>query len=417
MDETKFSETEQKYRELKEMHAKGAISADQLKAELKRLMVQDDSGTYWMLGGKSGKWYRHDGTQWQEADPYEMFAEEEEALLELDESVKISSDEDIFPSEEESSPASPDAFSYAPQEAGAREEVDKTGDAIEGQYLQDNQDNQPFADEARDAATAAMEEPAYNAFDTFGTYEIDTTTMEESSEAAEEEISFAGKPMAGEVREAKDEETGDLLEDSAGAVEVEEDAKKYEYTVHKGETPASTAPVAPTAPIVPTAPTAPAAAGPFPGASEAAAESPEFITCGICKSRIPPYAVYCAFCGAHQKSLKQRASIKSVKEEGELLIKAIKLTSFLFFLGGLGLIIGVIGGAIFGVVKDFLPGLSPLLSMMLSEVRGGWAGGLIFAAIGGIGGFVFSAILAVILSGVYNFIAFIFGGVRFKIKR
>jgi hypothetical protein len=54
---------------------------------------------------------------------------------------------------------------------------------------------------------------------------------------------------------------------------------------------------------------------------------------------------------------------------------------------------------------------------MLQEVRGGAAGGLIFAAVGGIGGFIVSAILSVILSTIYNFIAFIFGGIRFKVKR
>ena len=79
--------------------------------------------------------------------------------------------------------------------------------------------------------------------------------------------------------------------------------------------------------------------------------------------------------------------------------------------------LGVLFGAAFGVFKPFLLKWSYELPLMLQEVRGGAAGGLIFAAVGGIGGFIVSAILSVILAAIYNFIAFIFGGIRFKVKR
>jgi hypothetical protein len=410
MDDRKFRKTEEKYKELKDKHAKGLVSTEQLKEELKRLMVQDETGTYWMLGGKSGKWYRHDGTQWQETDPYEIFAEEEEeeeAFLELGESEKISADEYAFNSDAKSSASSPDTSSYKKPEAGARKEAEE---ADEGFSIQD------AGDDSGAGAATSLEESSYNAFDTYGTYEIDPTAGEASLDTADDEISFGRGKVETEVQRSGREEDAFLVEDSTAATEVV-DAQKFEYTLHRGDT------AAPATPPTLATPTPATFAVPSPDSTDStdstvpAAESPEFITCGICKSRVPPYAVYCTFCGAHQKSLKQRAGLKPAKEESELLVKSIKLTSFLFFLGGLGLIIGVIGGAIFGVVKDSLPGLAPQLPMMLSEVRGGWAGGLIFAAIGGIGGFIFSAILAVILSGIYNLIAFIFGGIRFKVKR
>jgi len=41
---------------------------------------------------------------------------------------------------------------------------------------------------------------------------------------------------------------------------------------------------------------------------------------------------------------------------------------------------------------------------------------LFFAAIGGIAGFVSCALLAVVLGLFYNALAFVFGGLRFKIK-
>jgi hypothetical protein len=469
MDETKFRETETKYEEIKEKHAKGEISTEQVKAELKRLMVQDETGTYWMLGGKSGKWYRHDGAQWQETDPYEIIkavAEAEEAPMELDALAKISQEqeeeqieaqkEEQEEEEEEENPfestevdaADAGELSYptfATETAGTVEGADDAsipvtspgtesaetpgaGDTTitadtppvsNGTYSAEtieapaadipltsdgteSAEPLPTADKASNDA-GGVEDSTYGSYDTFGTYEIDTTEADETeaADAADESILI-------ERGKVEDEAPGTGLESlSAGAADGKEivDTQKFEYTSSGREEAEPVVTIEPTMPEAPVTPEAPAV------------ESQDYISCGVCKSRIPPYAIYCTFCGAHQKTLKQPTPVKSIKEESELLVKSIKITSFLFFLGGLGLILGVILGATFGVVKDFFSGLSSQLPMMLSETRGGLAGGLIFAAIGGIGGFILSAILSTILAGGYNLVAYIFGGIRFKVKR
>jgi hypothetical protein len=145
----------------------------------------------------------------------------------------------------------------------------------------------------------------------------------------------------------------------------------------------------------------------------------ESINCKICESRIPPYAVYCTFCGANQKEVDKKSIVKPLKKgmESELLVKYIKLTSLLFFLGGVGLIAGAIFGACFGIFSSFMSGLAEQLPLMLRETRGGLFGGMVFGAIGGIGGFILSAILALALSGIYNLVSHIFGGIRFKVKQ
>ena len=500
MEEKKFRETEAKYRELKERHAKKEISTEEVKAELKHLMVQDETGTYWMLGGKSGKWYRHDGAQWQETDPYEVIKTlkeveevpmEEEAPMELDASVKISEEqaekqgfeqeEEQEEDQEEKNPfesAEVDAAdagdlsypTFATETAGPVEgtegvesaegagtieigdttvtadispsslDAESAGipDAEESPYTTVAADisSAPFAAESGEAAGSAdaadisvgsygtesaepppsadkagidageVEDSTYGSYDTLGTYEIDTT----EADAAEEGMLIERGKAEDEAPPTEMESLGADADEGTRIV----DTQKFEYTssgeeeaepLVTGEPAAPEAPVIPEAPVTPKAPAAPAV------------ESQDYISCGVCKSRIPPFAIYCTFCGAHQKTFKQPASVKSVKEESELLVKSIKITPFLFFLGGLGLILGVVLGATFGVVKDFFPGLSPQLPMMLSETRGGIAGGLIFAAIGGIGGFILSAIISTILAGVYNLVAFIFGGIRFKVKR
>jgi hypothetical protein len=481
MNEKKFKETEARYKELKEKHAKREISTEEVKAELKRLMVQDETGTYWMLGGKTGKWYRHDGAQWQETDPYEIIKamkeveEAEEAPMELDASAQISEEQEEkqeFAQEEEQEEEQEEKNpfdstevdaadsgnlsypSFATEAAGTDEggeevesiesvgtiEVGDTTVAAEtagSPYAAESPYTTVTADisssrsaaetgetaEPTDAAdisadtigtesaepppgadktgigTGRGEDSTYGSYDTIGTYEIDTTEAEAGDEEIliergkfEDEDAALGTKMESLGVDA-DEETGIV---DTQKFEYESSEEEEEEPLFKREPAIPEAAVKPKTPVM---------------------EPQDYISCGVCKSRIPPFAIYCTFCGAHQKTLKQPTTPKSIKEESELLVKSIKITPFLFFLGGLGLIVGVILGATFGVVKDFLAGLSSQLPMMLSETRGGYAGGLIFAAIGGIGGFILSAILSTILAGIYNLVAFIFGGIRFKVKR
>ena len=70
MNTDKFKNIELKYMELKAKLEKGEITSDQMKQQLKKLMILDEKGHYWMIGGKSGKWYTYDGTEWKEDDPF-----------------------------------------------------------------------------------------------------------------------------------------------------------------------------------------------------------------------------------------------------------------------------------------------------------------------------------------------------------
>jgi len=516
MDETKFRETEAKYKDLKEKHSRGEISTSQVKADLKKLMVQDENGTYWMLGGKSGKWYRHDGSQWQEADPYEMFAKDDEPPFELNNAQKISQDSPSQPSaagqddaikteskenEKMSQAADVSDISYTPYatETSGNSETATDIDVGDISYPSFGTESSTVKKESstqNSTQSSTQEDSSLKVEDTYQSSEsnnyqddysipkeyegeeqqahisLESFEVESEEKSDESDILDTGEPI--EVTESiKVEKTGTSDDESIGNLEnndafgtfqidsteqqgglddghnpflddrqnrqeelqveeqsleeqnltvtsVEEtDTKRFEYTVHKEEASRTEIPMESHQQVQVESQETEPPQEPKPAQASLSPlqESQDFITCGICKSRIPPYAVYCTFCGAHQKSLKQRTSLKTAKEEGELLIKSIKITSFLFFLGGLGLIVGIILGAIFGVFKEFMVTIAENLPMMLSETRGGPAGGLIFAAIGGIGGFILSAVSAVILSAIYNLIAFIFGGIRFKIKR
>ena len=120
-----------------------------------------------------------------------------------------------------------------------------------------------------------------------------------------------------------------------------------------------------------------------------------------------------------EEALPPRKVVKTkiVEKKDELIITSIKIMPLLFFLGGLGLILGVLLGAGFGIFKTILPTLQEQIPDILNDTRGEFPGGLIFAAIGGIGGFFISAAAAVLISSTYKLIAYIFGGLRLKIKQ
>lgn len=254
MDYSKYREIEEKYKILKEQQERGIITTDDMKVELKKLMITDENGYYWMLGGKTGKWYYYDGSKWNEGNP--------------------------------------------------------------------------FKDEAKDESATA-----------------DTIQIE----------------IEPQMRRQMQQE-----------VEV--------------------------------------------AASEESDEKEEEDECIRCRAKIPAGTQKCPYCDTmqHQREEPVRR-VETVPEEKELLIKSVNKISFLLFLGGVGLITGVVFGAFFGIYP-IMENVLKLFPIMLQEARGGFAGGLIFAAVGGIGGFALFALLSLFLAFLYDFIAFIFGGIRIRVK-
>jgi hypothetical protein len=242
MDINKFKQAEAQYQELKIQMEKGEINSSEMKTKLKEIMITDDQGNYWMIGGKTGKWYTYTESEWKEENPYK-------------------------------------------------------DEAIETQRI--------FQDE---------------------------TKMAEKEET----------PPVSEEKEA-------------------------------------------------------------------------IVTCRACQATMPVKSLYCQVCGANQKEPVRAETVKPVKAESELLIKSIKLVPMIFFFGGLGLIVGILFGATFGIF-DIFGDFIYQFPIMLQETRGKIQGGLIFAAMGGISGFIFFAFISIIMTGIYNFISFFFGGLRFKTK-
>jgi len=280
MDNKKFKEAESKYGELKLQLENGQITAAELKVRLKETMIQDDEGNYWMIGGKSGKWYRYNGTEWAEDRPY------------VEEAASVATHQFSPPVGEDST-----------------------------------------SEESEETVLLEEEEPERKVVDP-----------------------VSARPQRAEI--------------------FLEDATREETTAETDDGQ---------------------------------------VLCKFCKSRIPAHATYCEFCGGNQKSKRRSPATQPIRGESELLIKSIKPIPFLFFFGGLGLILGVLIGATFGIFNVF-GDLIYQFPLMLQETRGKIQGGLIFAAMGGIAGFISFAAVSVIGSAVYNAISYFFGGIRFRVR-
>src|SRR5579859_3478047 len=60
----KFDDVEQQVHVLRRRYTAGLMSPDQLRGELRQLMILDNSGQWWMIGMETDRWYRYDGRDW-----------------------------------------------------------------------------------------------------------------------------------------------------------------------------------------------------------------------------------------------------------------------------------------------------------------------------------------------------------------
>ncbi|MEW6456172.1 MAG: zinc ribbon domain-containing protein [Acidobacteriota bacterium] len=133
----------------------------------------------------------------------------------------------------------------------------------------------------------------------------------------------------------------------------------------------------------------------------------EKITCSNCNFVFLQEFKFCPNCGQSVEGEEEEMESKKIT----LKINQIKILSAFFFFGGIGLIAGIIAGALFGVMDRYWNDLI-LLPDFLTDFRGKFMGGFIFGSLGAIGGFVGFGILGSLLSLFLNFLFFIFGGIK-----
>lgn len=135
--------------------------------------------------------------------------------------------------------------------------------------------------------------------------------------------------------------------------------------------------------------------------------------CRFCHSRMDEHDAYCRFCGASPKAATARPERRPLGDE--IHVRGVNVLSWVIFFGGLGLVLGVVFGATFGIF-NILGDLIFQFPVMLQEMRGKFLGGLFFGALGGIVGFVAFALLGLLKALFFNALCFVFTGPRLKIR-
>ncbi len=110
-------------------------------------------------------------------------------------------------------------------------------------------------------------------------------------------------------------------------------------------------------------------------------------------------------------------SINEGFESSEIswVLSSLPLFPTSFFIGSLGSLLGVILGAIVGSTSFFLGQLS-FLPLILQEIQGKLTGGLIFAGLGSLLGFVSGFFLGLIIAVLFNFTCSLSGGLGVNVR-
>jgi len=385
MTTEKFTRASTQYQELKARLDAGEISVSDLKESLKRLMIVDDQGHYWMIGGKSGRWYRHDGTQWVMDDP-----------------LKFDEDPGAWASEASGHESADDSSVLAATRTDTAESADREDEYAPMIVSDDNGHNtepvhpgddfQIHEDRDRVSFHETDDDGGYEtALGTDGSLDLDQAFQVEDTSAHDEEPSAI--PMH------EESELPIVTIDPTRGVEPREQEASSEPpgTINHEESWQRE-------------PTQP---GPSPPPVSA-----DTANCRVCDAVIPGDAEYCPACGANQNETtppKSRAHREHSGTITTMQIRSIHPFSMLFLLGGLGLILGVILGASFGIFNIF-GDLIYQFPRMLQETRGKIQGGLIFGVLGGLAGFISFALTALVVSGLYNILADLFGGLRIRVR-
>jgi hypothetical protein len=161
-------------------------------------------------------------------------------------------------------------------------------------------------------------------------------------------------------------------------------------------------------------------------ASNPPSEGPALHSCPSCGLENEPDAETCAGCGerlrgedrsaggAAEATLDEEALLHGSREN--FVLRRLNASSFFFFSGGTGLVLGLILGAFSGA-SGFFSGMSAYLPESLGMLKGTLMGGIVFAGLGGLLGFLLWGAIGWLQALLFNAVSALAGGFRVTLDR
>jgi len=364
VNEQLFREIEARYKELKNRVDQGKLTADSFKQELKKMMIQDPEGRYWMIGGKTGGWYIYENNAWKTANPFKPVKQKD---------LNHAHEEEVQSTEEEKATVS--------QQQQAQVDIEKYGGLDDDAQAQSNK-NDVYK---------------YGGLDD----SVKPTTQKEPVSFSQSEHRDASNTQTAADFYSKQSETKSLgVSDS---VQVQFDSEQDNHSELKEGREIKREPRATSRREGKTA------------APIAQEEPAKTVPCRFCGSQIAVFSQFCPICGGNQKKEPSKTQTATVPREGEMAIRSVHVLSFLIIFGVIGMAFGLIVGAAFSIF-EIGGDLIFQFPQMMQDARGKMPGAFLFGGLGGLIGFFLFAVSGMALAFLYNGIAAIFGGIRFKIR-
>jgi hypothetical protein len=148
-------------------------------------------------------------------------------------------------------------------------------------------------------------------------------------------------------------------------------------------------------------------------------ESPDEGECPACGSPLDPETGDCPSCtasGVPEPGDPARAETPRMAGEGEYIVHSVQPLSYLWFWGGMGIVIGILSGLLAGATS-FIPGVADALPAFFKDMQGQLLGGMVYAALGGVAGFALFGAAGFLVALLANAILSFTGGVKMRMTR
>ncbi|MFB0564945.1 MAG: zinc ribbon domain-containing protein [Candidatus Aminicenantaceae bacterium] len=137
--------------------------------------------------------------------------------------------------------------------------------------------------------------------------------------------------------------------------------------------------------------------------------------CPKCGYELDDPSQECPKCSQEFEEIIQEEMTEKKREE-QYIFHSVKPFSFFIFWGIIGFFIGVVLGAFAGASEYFSDVVSKMPGFF-QEFQGKLFGGILFAGLGGVAGFIVFGVLGFFEALFVNIISFLVGGIRIKLSK